>query len=325
MPHISDIIWYLSFSIWLTSFSMIISRSIHVAANGIILFFFYGWVVFHGWYVYVCTTSSLFIYLSVEGHVGCFHVFTHSNLIPTSTPSRLSLPGSPQSLLVTQVDSQWTSSAPLFSNTLPPSLFPGPSLPLSVFSLGHWRCSGLFPPFSLQMLPSDLIQAQGFNCLQALAPSSQCPRLRLACQHPIRLAWWCLTDGLKMSEQNSWPSPANLVSPDSLISAQVHPLPGNHTCHVLLPPQAVRGWKAERLHPQHVFRHLDFACPVAVTLTRATSTCHLLTAAHVSCPCDSLATLLSSQNASYVLTWFPSVLVTVLAAPFILNAFLTCP
>ena len=36
----SNIISYLSFSAWLISYSMTISRSIHVAANGIILFFF---------------------------------------------------------------------------------------------------------------------------------------------------------------------------------------------------------------------------------------------------------------------------------------------
>ena len=39
IPHISDILWYLSFSVSLTSLSMIISRSIHVAANGITPFF----------------------------------------------------------------------------------------------------------------------------------------------------------------------------------------------------------------------------------------------------------------------------------------------
>ena len=38
-------------SFWLTSLSMIISSSIHVAANGIISFFFYGRVVFHCIYV----------------------------------------------------------------------------------------------------------------------------------------------------------------------------------------------------------------------------------------------------------------------------------
>ena len=42
----SDIIWYLSFSFWLTSLSMGVSSSTHVAANGIILFF-HSLVVFH--------------------------------------------------------------------------------------------------------------------------------------------------------------------------------------------------------------------------------------------------------------------------------------
>ena len=46
-PHVSNIIWYLSFFFWLTSLSMMISRSIQIAANDIISFFFYGWVVFH--------------------------------------------------------------------------------------------------------------------------------------------------------------------------------------------------------------------------------------------------------------------------------------
>ena len=46
IPHIRDIIQYLSFSLWLTSLSMIISRSLHVAANGITSSF-YDWVVFH--------------------------------------------------------------------------------------------------------------------------------------------------------------------------------------------------------------------------------------------------------------------------------------
>ena len=38
-PHISDIIRYLSFFSWLTLLSVIISRSIHVVANGIVSFF----------------------------------------------------------------------------------------------------------------------------------------------------------------------------------------------------------------------------------------------------------------------------------------------
>ena len=51
---------------FLGSLSMIISRSIHVAANGIVLFFC-GWVVFH------CT---FFIRSALDGHLGCFHVLT---------------------------------------------------------------------------------------------------------------------------------------------------------------------------------------------------------------------------------------------------------
>ena len=42
-----DTIWYLSFSIWLTSLSMTISRSIHVAAKGIISFFFFFHLLFY--------------------------------------------------------------------------------------------------------------------------------------------------------------------------------------------------------------------------------------------------------------------------------------
>ena len=52
--HISDIIWYLSFCFWLTSLSITISRTIHVASNSIVLFFFMTNTP-----LYICTTSSL--------------------------------------------------------------------------------------------------------------------------------------------------------------------------------------------------------------------------------------------------------------------------
>ena len=39
IPHIKDAMWYFSFSVWLTSLSMLLSRSLYVAANGIISFF----------------------------------------------------------------------------------------------------------------------------------------------------------------------------------------------------------------------------------------------------------------------------------------------
>ena len=44
-----------------TSFSMIISRSIHVAANGIVPFFFYDCIIFHCIYV-----PHLYLFLSVD-------------------------------------------------------------------------------------------------------------------------------------------------------------------------------------------------------------------------------------------------------------------
>ena len=50
IPHVSDIIRHLSFSVWLTLLRMVISGPIHVAVNGIILFF-YGWLLFHCIYV----------------------------------------------------------------------------------------------------------------------------------------------------------------------------------------------------------------------------------------------------------------------------------
>ena len=37
--HVSDIMWYLSFSVWLTSLSMTTSRSSYVAVDGMISFF----------------------------------------------------------------------------------------------------------------------------------------------------------------------------------------------------------------------------------------------------------------------------------------------
>ena len=46
----SEIIWYLSFSIWFISLSMILSRSIHVVTNGKTSCFFYDLVVFQSTY-----------------------------------------------------------------------------------------------------------------------------------------------------------------------------------------------------------------------------------------------------------------------------------
>lgn len=55
VPHMREIIWFLSFSAWLTSPSMVLSRSIHVVANdNISLFLWLSSIV-----LYICTTSSL--------------------------------------------------------------------------------------------------------------------------------------------------------------------------------------------------------------------------------------------------------------------------
>ena len=65
--QISDSTWHLSFSFWLTLFSMIISNSIHVAANGII------WWFLSEWYSIVCmyirTYNIFFIHSSIDGHI----------------------------------------------------------------------------------------------------------------------------------------------------------------------------------------------------------------------------------------------------------------
>ena len=51
IPHISDVILCLPSSFWLTSLSRRVSSSSRVAANGIILFFSYGWVVLYCVYI----------------------------------------------------------------------------------------------------------------------------------------------------------------------------------------------------------------------------------------------------------------------------------
>ena len=53
IPHIRDVIWYFPFSVWHTSLSMTLSRSIYVAANGFISFF-NGWIIL---YIYTHTLT----------------------------------------------------------------------------------------------------------------------------------------------------------------------------------------------------------------------------------------------------------------------------
>ena len=62
--------WYLSFSAWLISLSMITSRSIHVVANGKISFFFL-WLI----NIPLCRYNHIiFIHSYIDGHLGYFHI-----------------------------------------------------------------------------------------------------------------------------------------------------------------------------------------------------------------------------------------------------------
>ena len=60
--------------LWFTSLSLTLSRSIHIAANGIILFFLIAES-----YSIVYMYHIFFIHSSVDGHLGCFHVLAIVN------------------------------------------------------------------------------------------------------------------------------------------------------------------------------------------------------------------------------------------------------
>ena len=73
--------------VWLISLTMIMSRSIHVAANGIIsLFLWLSNIPLYMWYIY----HIFFIHLSVDGHLGCFHILAIVNNSATNIGMHIS-------------------------------------------------------------------------------------------------------------------------------------------------------------------------------------------------------------------------------------------
>ena len=138
-----------------------------IYASAVALFPCNGWGVFR----FACTTPLSIRLLMDLG----FHVFTRFGPIPPSLLLRCPscwVP-SPSCWVPSLSCRVWGHPVDtlglLFSSTWPRSSSLV-LLHLSASLVEHWRCSGLFPLFFPQMLPSNLIQAQGFPCLQAVGP-----------------------------------------------------------------------------------------------------------------------------------------------------------
>ena len=82
--HISEIIRYLSFSVWNISFIIVSLRSTHVVTHGKISFFFFFFLIsFFLWlrnvpcYIYIY--HIFFIHFSIDGHIGHFCILAFVN------------------------------------------------------------------------------------------------------------------------------------------------------------------------------------------------------------------------------------------------------
>ena len=69
----SEIIWYLSFSDWFISLSIMFSRSIHALTKDKIFFFFYGRSACH------CVNSYFIHSFTDDGHFSCFQILAIVN------------------------------------------------------------------------------------------------------------------------------------------------------------------------------------------------------------------------------------------------------
>ena len=70
--HINGIVQYMTFCVWLLSFSIMFSWLIHIVALS----------VFHpifGWIIFQCMDIPHFYSFIVNGHLGCFHLFAIVN------------------------------------------------------------------------------------------------------------------------------------------------------------------------------------------------------------------------------------------------------
>ena len=138
-------IWgiHLSFSIWLTSLCMIISRSIHVAADAIISSF-YDRGIFHCTLYYI-----LFIRSSVSGHLDCFDAFSsvqfsHSVMSDSFLPHELQHTRPPCPSPASEV---YTNSCPLSQwchPTISSSVVPFSSCLQSFPASGSFQISQFF-------------------------------------------------------------------------------------------------------------------------------------------------------------------------------------
>ena len=84
-PHVSGIIWHLSFHDWLIPLSILSSGFLHVVTCVRIFFLFKA-----EWYSIVCIYHILFIQSSVDRHLGCFHLLVSVNNVAVNMGIQIS-------------------------------------------------------------------------------------------------------------------------------------------------------------------------------------------------------------------------------------------